>query len=172
MNLRDLVIDSAQKMPDAVAVNGPDTILTYSELDELAERFAHALAQLGVGRGDRVGIWLGKSAMNVAAMQGVLRLRAIYVPLDPLSPAKRIRTIVRDCDMYTLVTTERRAEALLTADLQQVSCLCVDSEGLLLLWNNPMQEQALHLSNLPRTRSGKIDRFALQSLHNEKRSTR
>ncbi len=85
MNLRDLVIGSAQKTPDAVAVYSPDTYgadsqaTTYSELDESANRFAHALAQLGVKRGDRVGIWLGKSALSVAAMQGILRLCAIYV---------------------------------------------------------------------------------------------
>src|SRR6266566_7937530 len=118
MNLRDLITQSAQKMPDAVAVKGPDTSLTYGQLDNLANCFAHALAELGVRRGDRVGIWLVKSACAVAAMQGVLRLCAIYVPLDPLSPAARIRTIVQDCDMHALVTTQRREQAVLTGDLQ------------------------------------------------------
>ena len=145
MNLRDLVINSAHKMPDAVAVQSPDTggastiycpqVMTYGELDALANRFAHALAQFGVGYGDRVGIWLGKSALSVAVMQAVLRLRAIYVPLDPLSPAARIRTIVRDCDMRTLVTTERRAKALSTDDLQQVPCLYLDGEDPVIHWN-------------------------------------
>src|SRR5260370_1197978 len=46
MILRDLVVQSAQKMPDALAVKGPDTSLTYDELDDLANRFAHALAEL------------------------------------------------------------------------------------------------------------------------------
>src|SRR4051812_45134855 len=124
MSLRNLLMDSAQKMPDAIAVNtygASPQAMTYGELDGLANLYAHALAQLGVERGDRVGIWLGKSAMSVAAMQGVLRLRAIYVPLDPLSPAERIRTVVRDCDMRALVTTEQCAETLLTADLQQLT---------------------------------------------------
>src|SRR5258708_20143776 len=113
MILRDLVVQSAQKMPDALAVKGPDTSLTYDELDDLANRFAHALAELGVRRGDRVGIWLGKSAHAVAAMQGVLRLCAIYVPLDPLSPAARIRTIVQYCHMCALVTTHPHVHAIL-----------------------------------------------------------
>ena len=150
MILRDLVVQSAQKMPDALAVKGPDTSLTYDELDDLANRFAHALAELGVRRGDRVGIWLGKSAHAVAAMQGVLRLCAIYVPLDPLSPAARIRTIVQDCDMCALVTTQRRGQAVLTGDLQHVACLCLDGEGsgihwgdLLTLPNARVQEPAL-----------------------------
>jgi non-ribosomal peptide synthetase component F len=136
MILRDLVVQSAQKMPDALAVKNPDTSLTYGELDDLANRFAHALAKLGVRRGDRVGIWVGKSAHAVAAMQGVLRLCAIYVPLDPLSPTVRIRTIVRDCDMRALVTTQRRGQAVLTGDLQHVACLCLDGEGPEIHWND------------------------------------
>src|SRR5882757_96876 len=150
MILRDLVMQSAQKMPDALAVKGPDTSLTYGELDDLANRFAHALAQLGVRRGDRVGIWLGKSACTVAAMQGVLRLCAIYVPLDPLSPAARVRVIVQDCDIRALVTTQRRGQLVLTGDLEHVVCLCLGGDGsgndwdtLLALPNIRIQEPAL-----------------------------
>lgn len=121
--------------PDALAIKGPDTSLTYGELDHLANRLAHALRGLGVCRGDRVGIWLGKSAWAVVAMQAVLRLSAIYVPLDPLSPSARIRTIVQDCDMRALVTTRQRAQAVLTDDLQEVACFCLDGEGPGMHWH-------------------------------------
>src|SRR5690348_12236582 len=150
MILRDLVIQRAQKMPDALAVKGPDTSLTYGQLDSLANRFAHALAKLGVRRGDRVGIWLRKSARAVAVMQGVLRLGAIYVPLDPLSPVARIHLIVQDCAMRALVTTQQQGQAVLTDDLQQVACLCLDGEGsgshwdsLLAFPNTKIQEPML-----------------------------
>jgi amino acid adenylation domain-containing protein len=148
MSLRNLLIDSAQKMPDAIAVNTYGQATTYGELDELTNLYAHALARLGVERGDRVGIWLGKSAMSVAAMQAVLRLRAIYVPLDPLSPAERIRTIVRDCDMHALVTTKQCAETLLMADLQQITCLYVDGEKPGIHWENLLQGQDQPLPNM------------------------
>lgn len=150
MILRDLVIQRAQQMPDALAVKGHDTSLTYGQLDNLANRFAHALAELGVRRGDRVGIWLRKSTRAVAAMQGVLRLGAIYVPLDPLSPVARIHLIVQDCAMRALVTTQQRGQAVLTDDLQQVACLCLDGEGsgshwdsLLAFPNTKIQEPML-----------------------------
>ncbi|HET8840408.1 MAG TPA: amino acid adenylation domain-containing protein [Ktedonobacteraceae bacterium] len=130
MSLRDLVIHSAQRVSDALAVKGHDASLTYKELDGLANRLAHALAERGVGPGDRVGIWLGKSAYAVAAMQGILRLNAIYVPLDPLSPAARIRTIIGDCAMRALVTVQQRADAVLTDDLQDVASLCIDRDDL------------------------------------------
>lgn len=129
MNLRDLVRHRAQTTPEALALQGPDTWLTYGALDRLANRFAHALAQSGVRRGDRVGIWLDKSSCAVAAMQGVLRLRAIYVPLDPLSPTPRICTIIRDCDIRVLITTQRRAENVHAAGLQHVHSLCPDASA-------------------------------------------
>jgi non-ribosomal peptide synthetase component F len=128
MNLPELVIRQARTRPDALAVKGPDTSLTYGQLDRLANRLAQALASLGVRRGDRVGIWLSKSASAVAAMQAVLRLCAVYVPLDPLSPSMRLRTIVQDCEMRALVTTPKRAQAMLTDELQHLACLCVASQ--------------------------------------------
>jgi amino acid adenylation domain-containing protein len=136
MNLRDLVIYSAQKMPDALAIKGPDSDVSYSQLDGLANRFARALSELGVKHGDRVGIWLEKSTSAVAAMQAVLRLNAVYVPLDPLSPVARTRTIVRDCGMRALVTTQKRADAVLVEDLQHIACLCLDGSGVGLNWSD------------------------------------
>ncbi len=130
MSLRNLVMLSAQRAPDALAVKDPATSVTYRELDRLANRFARALAALGVGPGDRVGIWLDKSAFAVAAMQGILRLKAIYVPLDPLSPATRIRTIITACTMRALVTLRRRADALVSDELVQLACLCIDQDDL------------------------------------------
>ena len=59
--------------------------------------------ELGVGRGDRVAIWLNKSVQAVAAMQGALRLGAAYVPVDPMSPPARAATIMRDCRIAALV---------------------------------------------------------------------
>jgi amino acid adenylation domain-containing protein len=101
----------------------------------MANRFAHALAHYGVKRGERVGIWLDKSPAALAAMQGILRLHAIYVPLDPLSPAPRIGTIIRDCAIRVLITTGQRAERVRTADLQHMHCLCPQESASGLNWN-------------------------------------
>lgn len=148
MNLRDLVLRSAQKRPEALAVKEHNKSLTYRELDSLANRLAHALASLGVGAGDRVGIWLDKSLSTVAVMQGILRLNAIYVPLDPLSPAARIRTIISDCSMRALVTVQQRASVVLTSDLRDVACLCLDRDDLTLF--------SATLENMPETTDSDI----------------
>jgi len=136
MSLQNLVIRSAERMPDALAIKDPAGSMTYRELDSLANRISRALTMLGVRKGDRVGIWLDKSAHTVAAMQGVLRLGAVYVPLDPLSPTSRARSILSDCSVQALVTTEKRAEAALTDELAHVACLCVNGDWQGLSWHN------------------------------------
>ncbi|WP_328522947.1 AMP-binding protein [Kribbella sp. NBC_00359] len=84
--LEDLLIDCAGGTPDALAVTGPDGSFTYCELDRLADHMADRLRRLGVGRGDRVVLWLEKLGRGVAVMQAVLRLGAAYVPIDPHGP--------------------------------------------------------------------------------------
>jgi non-ribosomal peptide synthetase component F len=44
MSLKDLLIRSAERTPEALAVKGPDGSMTYDELDRLANRIARALA--------------------------------------------------------------------------------------------------------------------------------
>jgi acetyl-CoA synthetase len=71
---------------DAVAytVVEPDlssATLTYGELRQRSERFAAALAGLGVVPGDRVATLMGKSAEYLVALLGIWRLGATHVPL-------------------------------------------------------------------------------------------
>ena len=138
MSLRDLVINSAQRWPDNIAIQSPDECMTYQELDHLANRFARMLDKLGVCPGDRIGIWLEKSARAIVVMQAALRLNAAYVPLDPLSPAARIRTILDDCKVRVLVTTRQRLAVLTRegASAPNTVCFCLDGVEAEHGWNS------------------------------------
>ncbi len=150
--LHQLVADSAQKSPQALAVQDPQSSLTYGALDALANQLAHALASLGVKAGDRVGIWHEKSVEVVAAMQGILRVGAAYVPLDPMSPAARIRTIVEDCAMAAVVTTSDRAAQILTDNLLSTPVILIsgDRPGAI-LWANLSQQPSDPFPTPPRS---------------------
>lgn len=96
--LPDYLEASARRFPDRVAVVDPDdTCLTYGELDDRANRVAAFLVSKGVRPGDRVGIVLPKSANVIAALFGIMKARAAYVPADFTAPAERTRTILTDC---------------------------------------------------------------------------
>lgn len=103
---------SAVRRPDHPAVALGDRSLTYRELDGLASRVAASLARSGVRRGDRVALFAPKSLEAVAAIYGVLKAGAAYVPIDPSSPAPRAGYIARDCAVAAVIADAERWEIL------------------------------------------------------------
>ncbi|MFF7177373.1 amino acid adenylation domain-containing protein [Streptomyces sp. NPDC008121] len=91
--------------PDAVALVDGDTRLTRSEVNDRANRLAHALRARGVRRGDTVLLRLERSAEAVVAILAVLKAGGTYMPLDPRQPAARIEPILRDARPALLLTT-------------------------------------------------------------------
>lgn len=107
-----LLTQSAQRRPDQIAVVDGNRELTYRTLDELSNQFAHRLLIAGVRRGDRVGLYLDKSLEAVAALFGIMKCGAAYVPLDPAAPVQRIAFIVENCAMKAVVSTGKKIAAL------------------------------------------------------------
>jgi amino acid adenylation domain-containing protein len=91
--------------PAAVAVRAGTTTVSYAELDARAEAVASALTAVGVGPETLVGICLARSVDSVAALLGVLRTGAGFVPLDIGYPAERLRWIATDCAMAAVIAT-------------------------------------------------------------------
>ena len=95
---------SAGIAPDRTAVIEPGQgSITYGELNTLANQLRDRLYHLGVCRGDRVGIYLHKSIDSLAAIFGILKTGAAYVPVDPGAPASRNAYILADCQVKAVV---------------------------------------------------------------------
>lgn len=94
----------ADSEPDRVALVDRGRTLTYGELQDRAGRLARLLRDLGVSRGDRVGLYLDKSIESVIGIYGTLKAGAAYVPLDPQAPPTRLGYIVGDCGIRCLLT--------------------------------------------------------------------
>ena len=86
------------KHADRVAVRFDDASLTYADLSSQAQRIANALRDRGVGAGDVVGLYLQRTPAMLAAVLGVLRTGAAYLPMDPYFPADRLRFMLDDAD--------------------------------------------------------------------------
>jgi amino acid adenylation domain-containing protein len=107
--LPDLLAASAARVPDRDALVMEDRRLSYAGLEEQSSRFAHSLIGHGVRRGDRVALWLPKSPEAVAALWGIMKAGAAYVPIDPGAPPARMAWIARNCEVAGLVTRFDRA---------------------------------------------------------------
>ncbi|MFE7120854.1 amino acid adenylation domain-containing protein, partial [Streptomyces sp. NPDC057654] len=111
-----LFADRAARSRDAIAVTDDQRRLTYAELDERSDRLAAYLSGLGVRRGDRVAVVMERSAGLVAALLGVWKAGAAYVPVDAGYPAERVAFMLRDSAPVAALCTARTRDAVAIHD--------------------------------------------------------
>ncbi|MFD4913485.1 amino acid adenylation domain-containing protein [Streptomyces virginiae] len=102
----------AARTPDAPAVDGPEGVVTYAALDRRSDAVAAGLRSRGVGREDLVGLVVDRTPAGVAALWGILKAGAAYVPLDPGHPGARIREILQGSAAGICLTRRHLAEDL------------------------------------------------------------
>ena len=100
----------ARARPDHVALRQGDEVRTYGHLDDRARRVAHALARIGVGRGDRVAVIVPNSFEFFEAVHGAGRLGAVVVPVNIHFKADEAGWIIADSGA---------AAAVVAGDLQR-----------------------------------------------------
>lgn len=113
--LAGLLDTSARRFPHKPAVLVPGgAVLTYAQLGTLSDRIRDRLWHDGVRPGDRVGLRLQKSVDAVAAIFGILKAGAGYVPVDAESPATRGAYILNNCQVKAVFTHARLQSQLET----------------------------------------------------------
>ncbi|MFD5409318.1 amino acid adenylation domain-containing protein [Streptomyces nojiriensis] len=102
----------AARTPDAPALDGPEGVVTYAELDRRSDTVATGLRSRGVGREDLVGLVVDRTPAGVCALWGILKAGAAYVPLDPGHPGARIAEILQGSATGICLTGRHLAEEL------------------------------------------------------------
>jgi amino acid adenylation domain-containing protein len=115
-----------ERTPQAIAVVSESRRITYSELNQRANRLAHFLRSKAVGPDSLVGICLERSAEFVVAILGVLKAGGAYLPLDPAYPADRIDFMLADSRAHLVVTDSALAQRLALVAGQAV---CLDADA-------------------------------------------
>ncbi|MGD1897766.1 MAG: amino acid adenylation domain-containing protein [Phormidesmis sp.] len=98
------------KAPDATAITftaaDAESLvdLSYQQLNWRANNIAHYLEAQGALRGTRIGLCLERSVDMVASLLAILKVGAVYVPLDPDHPAERTHYIIQDAQIELLIT--------------------------------------------------------------------
>ena len=82
--------ETARKYPDATATIFLNHEMTYRELNELTDRFAAALQQLGVKKGDRVAVYMANCPQFIMSYYGALKAGAMAVTFNPLYAAREV----------------------------------------------------------------------------------
>jgi amino acid adenylation domain-containing protein len=108
----DLFEEQVNKTPDNDAVISGQGILSYNALnDRVNQMAAYICAHTNISKGDVIGVFMPKSEAAVIALLAVLKLGAVYLPLDTQYPIDRINTIIKDSGL-TLLLINGTATAL------------------------------------------------------------
>lgn len=122
---------SVRGRPDHIAVHAADGQLTYHELDGLANQLARYLLAKGVGPGDRAGLLLDQGTDIYVAMLAVLKIQAVYVPMDLRFSADGVQYLTTDVGVRTVLSETSLAERLqVHPGGPQVQLLLVDVDAL------------------------------------------
>lgn len=99
-----MVEEQAARTPEAVAVASGGAAWTYSALERRSNQVAQRLRALGVNAGHHVGVCVDRTPEMVAALWGVWKAGAAYVPMDPHFPAERLAYMAKDAGLTAILT--------------------------------------------------------------------
>ncbi len=108
----DFFEESAERVPDRDAIRYFDETISYSELNDLADRFATLLASRGVEKGDRVAAYTQNNPQFLIAQYGAWKRGAIFVPINPMLKHKELDYHLNDSGTKVLVCLESLYESV------------------------------------------------------------
>jgi long-chain acyl-CoA synthetase len=111
-SMADILEATARAVGEAPAIHYFDATISYARLDDLASRFATLLASWGVGRGDRVALYLQNVPQYLVALHGTWKRGAIAVPLNPMFKDKELAYHLEDSGARVLVALESLHEGV------------------------------------------------------------
>ena len=103
----DVLQIPANALPNKKAIIYEGTSITFWELRKLVLRMANALKDLGVAKGERVGVHLPTCPQYIIAFHAVLSIGAIVVNLNPIYPPDELATIAEQSTITTLITIDK-----------------------------------------------------------------
>jgi len=107
--LGDILNITAVERPDRPATQFLGAQLTFLDLKRRADALAASLAQLGIVKGDRVGIMLPNCPQYIIAAFAVLRLGAVVVNINPAYTAREFLIVARDSTPRIVITLDALA---------------------------------------------------------------
>ena len=104
MNISDWLVRNASREPGGAAIHFEGRTITHGELLSRVEAFASALSSMGVGAGDRVGLFLANCPEFLIARWAAIRLGATAAPMNIMFQAREAQYVLNNATPRVLVT--------------------------------------------------------------------
>ena len=92
-----------EKYPDQSAIIYLGERFSYSRLKDLIDRFATSLAQLGIGKGDKVMLYISNSVQWVISFFAIQKIGAVVIPIPPIYTSFEIEYMINDSGAETVI---------------------------------------------------------------------
>ncbi len=130
LNLASIIEHHARLAPDKEAIVWNEMRFTYGQLNALANRVANALAELGIGRGDKVALSCPNLPFFPIAYYGILKAGAAVVPLNVLFKSREIAYHLSDSDAKAIFVFEGTPELSLAQTVKDGFDRYLQSSGV------------------------------------------
>lgn len=127
VTLVELFEIQVDKTPDSVALIFGEETMTYSEVNQKANKIARMLRTKGVGRNDAVGVLMEKNLQVVISMLGILKAGGAYVPIDVTYPPDRIDYIIENSQLKWALASEEYSKLINKQDVLVINILETES---------------------------------------------
>lgn len=107
--------EAARQYPDRACTIFKGAVISYREINALTDHMAAALVEMGVKKGDRVGIFMPNTPQFVIAYYGILKAGGAVVAVNPTYPVDEIITPVNDANIEIMFTLSRFYDKLKAA---------------------------------------------------------
>src|SRR5580698_6772156 len=124
LNMADIFEHAVDAFPERTAIICGERQITYRDLEDEANRFAHHLAAEGVGPGDRVGFYARNSIEVVATLLAACKLRAAAININYRYGKNELAYHLRDAGLWAIIFDQELApvvDAVVPAELPRVS---------------------------------------------------
>ena len=108
--VHQLFDETADRLPDAVALIDSAHQLSYAKLKQRADRLAHVITGRVSGSHQPIAVLCGRSTEMIVALLGIMKSGSFYIPLDPVMPIARMQQIIAQMQPVLLITDDMNYE--------------------------------------------------------------
>src|SRR5688500_17647182 len=109
LNLASIVTHHAKLAPQKEAIVWGDTRLTYGQLEAMSNKVANALAEIGIGHGDKVALNCPNLPYFPIVYYAIMKAGAVVVPTCVLFTPREITYQLKDSDAKVLFALDRKS---------------------------------------------------------------
>ncbi|TKI15898.1 amino acid adenylation domain-containing protein, partial [Lysinibacillus sphaericus] len=110
-NSNETILDLFAKQiligPNNIAISYKTESISYKELDEMSTRIASLLISEGAKKGSKIALSMEKTPYLISGILAILKIGAIYIPIDPKNPIIRKQSILKDSHAEFYLTSQK-----------------------------------------------------------------